>query len=604
MRINFRHKLLLSYFFLLSLASTSFQVVNAQTLMRNVLFLGNSYTYVNNLPQMISDFASSTNDTLTFQSNTPGGYTLDQHFADPNSTNKIIAGGWDYVVMQEQSQLPSFDQYLSSGPQNLSHLIDQTNPCAHKLFYMTWGRKNGDASNCGWWPPVCTYEGMDSLLYLRYLEMAMSNNAEVSPVGAVWRYIRQHYPQIDLYDADESHPSPAGTYAAAACFYAVIFKKDPSLSNFNHTFTAPDAALIKDAAKIVVFDSLAKWDFSNHQPLANFRYHIGNGTNEVIFTNLSDNSDSYLWDFGDGFVSNSKDTTHSYASNGNYTITLTAINCDLDTSYQSVFQKTISFCAHDPRILPDSMIICPGTNDSLWTQQFDSYQWLDWEGNAILNDTNQYLIPAGFNNYSVLTTLNNCTEQSPQVYVEGFNPGLIIYRVDTFSTSMRIDTLCLGDTLLLMLNPNKPDGASFQYQWYENGNPLAFETDDTLIVNHSGNFHVRVYNDYCPAYTYYQSSPFVISFMNCNIGIAENLFDSKIIIYPNPAKDHLIINNSNNWSAEANWKIVDISGRTVQSGTFKNSLENKIALKKLSHGIYFIDCKDESGTYWGKFVVE
>ena len=108
---------------------------NSYAYTRKVLFLGNSYTASNNLPLIISNFAASVNDTLIYDFNTPGGYTLDQHYADTNSTNKIIAGGWDYVVMQEQSQLPSFEDYYSGGPSNLSWLINRHNPCKENVLH-------------------------------------------------------------------------------------------------------------------------------------------------------------------------------------------------------------------------------------------------------------------------------------------------------------------------------------------------------------------------------------------------------------------------------------------------------------------------------------
>lgn len=72
---------------------------------------------------------------------------------------------------------------------------------------------------------MCTYAGMDSLLHLRYMMMAEDNHAVVSPVGAVWNYIRANFPLIELYSPDESHPSVAGSYAAACCFYTSIFRK-------------------------------------------------------------------------------------------------------------------------------------------------------------------------------------------------------------------------------------------------------------------------------------------------------------------------------------------------------------------------------------------
>ena len=203
-------------FFVLVLYSSAI----AQSNIKRALFLGNSYTYVNNLPQMVADVASSTGDSLIFDSNTPGGYTLEGHSTNATSLAKIAMGNWDYVVLQEQSQRPSFpiNQVITDVfpyARFLDSVINAQNICAETAFYMTWGRKNGDASNCAVWPPVCTYSGMDSLLRLRYMMMADSNDAIVSPVGAVWNFIRQNYPLIELYQADESHPSVAGSYAAA-----------------------------------------------------------------------------------------------------------------------------------------------------------------------------------------------------------------------------------------------------------------------------------------------------------------------------------------------------------------------------------------------------
>jgi hypothetical protein len=128
---------------------------------KRVLFLGNSYTSVNNLPLLVKNIALSTNDTLIIDSNTPGGYTLQLHTTNTTSQSKLMAGNWDFVVLQEQSQLPSFpdDQVaveVFPYAKYLDSVINQYSPCAETVFYRTWGRKVGDASNCGSWPPVCT----------------------------------------------------------------------------------------------------------------------------------------------------------------------------------------------------------------------------------------------------------------------------------------------------------------------------------------------------------------------------------------------------------------------------------------------------------------
>jgi PKD repeat protein len=66
----------------------------------------------------------------------------------------------------------------------------------------------------------------------------------------------------------------------------------------------------------------------------------------VTFTNLSSGSyDGFLWDFGDGNISNETNPVHIYANKGVYTVTLTVsgpggvdqeIRSDLITVYSAV----------------------------------------------------------------------------------------------------------------------------------------------------------------------------------------------------------------------------------------------------------------------------
>lgn len=247
-----------AFFFLLILILFA----SAQT--NKVLFLGNSYTYVNNLPELISTMVSSSGEAFSYQMNALGGCTFQQHCSV--SPSYIQQGGWDYVVLQEQSQLPSFpeDQFMQESypyAESLCSMIRDYNPDAKIVFYMTWGRKNGDQQNCPYYPPLCTYQGMDSLLNLRYMMMAEDNHAWVSPVGAVWHYIRDHYPDLELYQSDESHPSYLGSYVAACCFYTVLTGRNPRNITWNGALDEPTASIAKYATKTVVFDSLWKWTF-------------------------------------------------------------------------------------------------------------------------------------------------------------------------------------------------------------------------------------------------------------------------------------------------------------------------------------------------------
>lgn len=306
-----------------------------QGLKKNVLFVGNSYIGVNNLPQLTANVSLSAGDTIVFDSNTPGGYTFQGHSTDATTLTKISRGDWDYVVLQEQSQRPAFpisqvqvDVYPFA--RRLDSLINAQNSCAETVFYMTWGRKNGDAGNCPNYPPICTYAGMDDLLRDRYTTMANDNNAILSPVGAVWRYIRTNNPLVELYSADESHPSLAGSYAAACCFYTAIFRKSPLGVTTDAGVSAADAAIIRNAVDQVVYRQLPLWNIGDYDPVASFSHALNGHTAQ--FSNTSSRYAQSFWNFGDGSTSTATSPSHIYTSPGTYNVSLAVSRCGLDST--------------------------------------------------------------------------------------------------------------------------------------------------------------------------------------------------------------------------------------------------------------------------------
>ncbi|MCK9480771.1 MAG: PKD domain-containing protein [Bacteroidia bacterium] len=315
--------------FFLAITLLLLSVIPSHAKTIRALFLGNSYTQVNNLPALIANLASTNGDTLIYSSNTPGGQTLWGHSTNSTSLNLIAQGGWDFVILQEQSQLPAFsDDEVSQSVYPyaiyLDSLIHVSNPCAQTLFYMTWGRKNGDAGNCPYFPPICTYEGMDNLLQLRYSNMAAMTNGVISPVAKVWRALRLHHPGIELYSGDESHPSVAGSFAGACTFYSFMFKKNPVNSDFNSGLTPDQAATIKAVAAEVAYDSLDYWYRFQLKPNALFSFMQLDSS--LTFINGSTNASTFLWDFGNNDTSMQKEPTYIYNKSGNYTIRLIALD--------------------------------------------------------------------------------------------------------------------------------------------------------------------------------------------------------------------------------------------------------------------------------------
>lgn len=396
--------------------------VSSQNQTRKVLFLGNSYTYVNDLPHIISELAASVGDVLIYDSHLIGGYTLEDHFTSTVSLNKIRSQNWDYIVLQEQSQRPAFinpNAFMNSFL-NLTSFIKSNKPCAQVISFMTWGYKNGDTQNCPANPGVCTYDGMQSLLTSRYMNISDLFESEVTPVGVVWKHIKENYPSIDLYQADESHPSVAGSYLAACSFYASIFRKNPAQISHNYGLDATTASIIRNAAKTLVFDQMQQWYIGKYVPTSNFDYIIGTGHNEIqINRNATTYRNSLVWDFGDGTTATSHSPTHSYAADGTYTIRLTSYKCFLGQNIESVFERTVNFCAHTNTIYPN-LLLCPDETGTLWTQPADSYQWYDEVGSLINGATNQSLQVEPGKVYSVLTTVNGCSEMSSPMYVDTY----------------------------------------------------------------------------------------------------------------------------------------------------------------------------------------
>ena len=306
----------------------------------SVLFIGNSYTYFNNMPQILSDIATSFGNNVSHASQTPGGATFSAHANSNNTYNAMNSEDWDYVVLQGQSQEPSFpygqvnSQTLPFAMQ-LADSAQAISTCSQAMFFMTWGRQNGDPQ----WDSINTFDKMNERLRLAYLRFADSSNASVSPVGVAWKYVRDNHPNINLYTGDGSHPSYAGSYLAACTFYASIFHSSPIGSIFTGSLSASDALLLQQAASLSVMDSIETYGLQHHDSLASvsFSYNIDTINIAVSFNENIAYVDSILWDFGDGNTSILSSPSHSYNDPGEYVVQLIGYSpCSGDTTTQTI----------------------------------------------------------------------------------------------------------------------------------------------------------------------------------------------------------------------------------------------------------------------------
>ncbi len=188
-----------------------------------VLFIGNSYTFVNDLPAMIEAVADGAGHPLLTSMIAVGGATLADHVANPEVTT-TLAEGWDVVVVQGQSVEPiTQPDVFVQGAVDLAAMVEIGTPDAAFVLYETWARRAGD--------PVLDELGMDAAqmqqaLTAGYADAATASMGTVAPVGQTWALALMQAPQIDLFAADGSHPSPAGTYLASCVFFRAIAGND------------------------------------------------------------------------------------------------------------------------------------------------------------------------------------------------------------------------------------------------------------------------------------------------------------------------------------------------------------------------------------------
>jgi len=202
-----RHGLIVSLVFVALLTFASCQ---SQPSTR-VLFIGNSYTFINGgLDKQLEELAPSTEtDRIAL-----AGYTLEKHWTDGNALQKIREGKWNYVVLQEQSQVPVINQRKFY---QFARMFDDEirRSGAKTILLMTWERP--DSRNLG----VAT-DGLAAA----FTAIGKELGAKVAPAGLAFARSLRAKPSLTLCTAD-GHPTVEGTYLAACVLYRTIFEINP-----------------------------------------------------------------------------------------------------------------------------------------------------------------------------------------------------------------------------------------------------------------------------------------------------------------------------------------------------------------------------------------
>ena len=288
----------------------------------SVLFIGNSFTFMNNMPIIFKEIATSKGKTVHVDSIVQGGKDLNYHASQERTYEKIRSKKWDYVIIQGHSnELAQPDSKVNKATlpyaQQLVDSVRQNNPCTQVVLYMTWGYKYGNPK----WTPISSYDSMQYRIKSQYLRFADILNARISPVGEVWKTIRSNYDRINLYDPDNHHPSLAGSYISACTHYTTIFGESPYENTALIPLDKNVRQIIELNASQIVLNNMNQW---RNIPLINpleSGFDLILQSNNLQLTDNSKNANWIEWDFGDGHVSIEKNPSHTYLQSGSFTIT-------------------------------------------------------------------------------------------------------------------------------------------------------------------------------------------------------------------------------------------------------------------------------------------
>jgi len=223
-----------------------------------LLFVGNSLTYYNNMPWLVDSLAMSAGKKALVDMSAFGGYRLEQHRADSQTIYKINHGPWNYVVLQEQSQIPTITYWRWNSMNPACWSLDTLirNNGATTALYMTWGWKNGGQME---------YYGYYSIVFQDYFHMQDSVTAAYEwiawdltrdtlvPVGRAWARARTLDSLVDLWESDNNHPTMKGSYLTACVFYTKLFQANPIGLPYTAGLSSGDALFLQTVAYETIY---------------------------------------------------------------------------------------------------------------------------------------------------------------------------------------------------------------------------------------------------------------------------------------------------------------------------------------------------------------
>lgn len=198
-----------------------------------VLFIGNSFTIYNNMPDVFRNICSKNGISAHVKVVGRETQTLYSYAYPKNEISKSLSGNiksllknqrWDYVVLQDQRY---------AGVKNIGKTrkalewfaprIKQSG--AQMVLLMTWAPQKQHHDYTDVKPVAENPKDYQTKVANAYYGLAEEYGAAVAPVGIAFMRAQELMPQIGLYRDDRYHPNVSGSYLEACTIFGTLFGK-------------------------------------------------------------------------------------------------------------------------------------------------------------------------------------------------------------------------------------------------------------------------------------------------------------------------------------------------------------------------------------------
>jgi len=175
-----------------------------------LLFIGNSLTYVNDVPALVQAIAKANKEKVETRMVAYPDYSLEDHWNGGDARRALAEGGWSFVVMQ---------QGPSSQPDSRVLLVEYAKRFGKEAarfktrvaMYMVWTSKSA--------------LGFMNGVKLSHETAARETGGVFLPAGEAWRIAWRRDPTLAFYGPDGFHPSKLGSFLAALVIYEGLVGK-------------------------------------------------------------------------------------------------------------------------------------------------------------------------------------------------------------------------------------------------------------------------------------------------------------------------------------------------------------------------------------------